>query len=464
MLAAADAFGHLSPPLSAAMSLADSTAHRDPLWIPWAIAGALLAAVATVYGQTLWFGFLTYDDGHFVHGNPLVTGGLTTAGLRAALISGPMGEWYPLSMISHMLDCQVFGLNAWGHHLVNLVLHAATTIGLFFVLRSMTGETWPSAFVAMLFAVHPQHVESVAWIAERRDVLSGCFFVLTLAAYLGYVRHGRSPGRYLLVALMFALGLMSKATLVTVPALLLLLDYWPLGRYGRAAGVAEPLERQSFWWLTVEKLPLLALSAGDCLMTVLTHIDPPGDRRSLAERLANAMVSLVKYLRQAFLPTDLAAFYPFPAEGYPIWQLAGSITLLAVVSVVAVVWRRRCPYLLVGWFWFLGMFLPVIGLLRIAEHARADRYSYLPQIGLCIALCWGATRLAGASVDGRWALAGCAALVIAILIGCSIVQTTYWHDDLRLWTRSLAITGSNANAERGAGRRVESRQPVGRGH
>ena len=157
-------------------------------------------------------------------------------------------------------------------------------------------------------------------------------------------------------------------------------------------------------------------------------------------------------------------FIRMPAGGYPVWQLAGSIALFAVVSVVAVVWRRRCPYLLVGWFWFLGMFLPVSGLLRIAEHARADRYSICPQIGLCIALCWGATRLAGASVDGRWALAGCAALVIATLIGCSIVQTTYWHDDLRLWTRSLAITGSNANAERGAGRCVESRQPTGRGH
>ena len=288
----------------------------------------------------------------------------------------------------------------------------------------------------------------MAWIAERRDVLSGFFFVLTLAAYLGYVRRGRTPGRYLLVALMFALGLMSKATLVTVPALLLVLDYWPLGRYGRATGIAVPVERQSFWWLVVEKLPLLALSVGDCVMTVITHIDPPGNRRSLAQRLANAVVSLVEYLRQAFYPADLAAFYPFPVEDYPIWQVAGSIALVAVVTVVALVWRRSCPYFLLGWFWFLGMFLPVIGLLRIAEHARADRYCYLPQIGLCIALCWGVIRLAGASVDGRWAVAGCAVLVIAALIGCSIVQTTYWHDDLRLWTRSLAITGSNSNAER----------------
>ena len=247
------------------MPLADPAARRDPPWAAWAVAGFLVVMIGIIYGQTLWFGFLAHDDMSFVNGNPLVSPGLSVAGIAAAFVSGPMGQWHPLSMISHMLDCQIFGLNAWGHHLTNLILHAATSIGLFLVLRSMTGELWPSAVVATLLAVHPQHVESVAWIAERRDVLSGLFFVLTLAAYLGYVRQGCTLGRYLLVALVFTLGLMSKATLVTVPPLLLLLDYWPLGRWGRAAVTTGPAERKSFWWLAVEKLPLLALSVGDCV-------------------------------------------------------------------------------------------------------------------------------------------------------------------------------------------------------
>ncbi len=281
------------------MPLADPAARRDPPWAPWAVAGFLVAMVGIIYGQTLRFGFLAHDDMSFVNGNPAVSPGLTVAGIKAAFVSGPMGQWHPLSMISHMLDCQIFGLNAWGHHLTNLILHAATSIGLFLVLRSMTGELWPSAVVATLLAVHPQHVESVAWIAERRDVLSGLFFVLTLAAYLGYVRQGCTLGRYLLVVLIFTLGLMSKATLVTVPPLLLLLDYWPLGRYGRGAVTTAPAERKSFWWLAVEKLPLLALSVGDCVLTVITqNEDDTAIHPGLTERLGTAAVAPVEYLRR----------------------------------------------------------------------------------------------------------------------------------------------------------------------
>ena len=217
------------------MSLTDQSPPGQRRWLPWIVAGGLLVVVVIVYGQTLWFGFMDYDDTIFVTACPEVQAGLTGKSIAWALTKGPLGEWYPLAMLSHMLDCQLFGQKAWGHHLTNLLLHAAGTIGLFFVLRAMTRELWPIALVAALFAVHPQHVESVAWIAERRDVLSGLFFVLTLAAYLGYVRSGCAVGRYLLVALALALGLMAKAMLVTVPAVLLLLDYWPLGRFGRAA-------------------------------------------------------------------------------------------------------------------------------------------------------------------------------------------------------------------------------------
>jgi len=431
------------------MPLADSAARRDPPWATWAVAGFLVAMIGIIYGQTLWFGFLAHDDMSFVSGNRLVSPGLSVAGIAAAFVSGPMGQWHPLSMISHMLDCQVFGLNAWGHHLTNLILHGATSIGLFLVLRSMTGELWPSAVVATLLAVHPQHVESVAWIAERRDVLSGLFFVLTLAAYLGYVRQGCTLGRYVLLALVFTLGLMSKATLVTVPPLLLLLDYWPLGRCGRAAMTNEPAARKSsFWWLAVEKLPLLALSVGDCVATVVTqNVDDTVVQQGLTERLGTAVVAPVEYLRQAFCPTGLAGFYPIPAGGYLAWQIACSIALLAGITVAVVVWRRRCPYLLVGWLWFMGMLVPTLGLLTIADHARADRYMYLPQTGLSIAVVWGATRLAAGSVNWRFPLVGCTVLAIVALVGSAVVQTTYWRDDLTLWTHSLAVTGSNFNVE-----------------
>ena len=245
-------------------------------FLPAAICGFLLAAVAIVYGQTLWFGFVDYDDPQFIRNCPQVAAGLTGNGIYWAFTNGPFGEWYPLSMISHMLDCQLFGLNASWHHLTNVLLHAATTVGLFLVLWRMTRELWPSGLAATLFAVHPQHVESVAWIAERRDVLSGLFFVLTLGAYWRYVSGGHTVGQYLLVALMLALGLMSKSMLVTVPPLLLLLDYWPLGRYGQAADLPLPaagVPRQSFGHLAIEKVPLLVIALADCAATLATHFD-----------------------------------------------------------------------------------------------------------------------------------------------------------------------------------------------
>ena len=231
----------------------------------WGVCGFLLVAVGLIYGQTLGHGFLNYDDGGFVFANPHVRAGLTVDGLRWAFTDGPYGEWYPLDPLSHMLDCQLFGLDAWGHHLTNVLLHAATSIALFLVLWRMTGELWPSAFVAALFAVHPQNVESVAWVSERRDVLSGLLFVLTLGAYLGYVRHGRPPVRYLLVAVLFALALMAKPMVVTLPPLLLLLDFWPLSRIGSAIdtpGWTPSVERSGAVRLVLEKLPLAALAAG----------------------------------------------------------------------------------------------------------------------------------------------------------------------------------------------------------
>jgi protein O-mannosyl-transferase len=433
------------------MKASDRSAAGNRAFLYWGVVGFLLLGIAVVYGQTLGFGFLDYDDPLFVVDCRQVRAGLTRSSIAWAFTNGPLGEWYPLSMMSHMLDCQLFGLSPGWHHLTNLVLHAATVIGLFAVLRRMTGELWPSAFVAAVLTVHPQHVESVAWISERRDVLSGLFFVLTLGAYLGYVRRGRTASRYLLVALMLGLGLMSKAMLVTVPALLLLMDYWPLGRFGQASDLPQNTvawQRQDFWRLAIEKLPLLAIALADCAMTLATHAkDPKGTSIPWSDRASNAVVSLATYLFQFFYPADLAIFYPQPVGGHPVSEVAGAAAVLVAVSTAAVLGRRRCPYAFVGWCWFVGMMVPVLGLINISDHAMADRYMYLPSIGLSIALAWGAARLGARLGASRLLLGACAALAIGALASQALRQTSYWHNDVELWQHSLATTEGNAEAE-----------------
>jgi protein O-mannosyl-transferase len=433
------------------MSSPEPFTARYRQMLPWAVVGFLLVVIAIVYGQTLGFNFSGYDDPAYVFESRQVRGGLTTSGIVWAFTSGPFGEWYPLSMMSHMLDCQLFGLNAHWHHLTNVLLHAATAIGLFLVLRSMTGELWPSAFAATVFAVHPQHVESVAWIAERRDVLSGLFFVLTLAAYLGYVRLGRSVGRYLLVALCLTLGLMAKPMLITVPALLVVLDFWPLARFGQAADLPPgvvAIPRQSFASLVIEKLPLLAIALAAAAITMATHSKEAGAvSLPWLTRFASAVVALVTYLFQFFYPVDLAVFYPFPAAGYPFWQIAGAVVVLAAISEAATSWQRERPYVLVGWLWFVGMLVPVIGVVQVSHHAMADRYMYLSTIGLCVAVAWGVSRLARRFSAPRWVLGWGAAAVIALLTLGAARQTSFWGNDELLWRHALATTEDNGEAE-----------------
>ena len=357
-----------------------------------AVCGFLLLAVALVFGQTVRHDFVNYDDNAYVYENPQVAGGLTAHGIAWAFTSFHVSNWHPLTWLSHMLDCQFYGLHAGGHHLTNVLLHAATAILLFLVLRRMTGDLWPSAFVAAVFAIHPLRAESVAWVAERKDVLSGLFFMLTLGAYAGYARRPFSLGRYLTVVLLFALGLMAKPMLVTLPFVLLLLDYWPLGRIGphRRTGIS------SFRRVVVEKIPLLALTAASCVATVIAQGTAviAIDVIPLPSRIANALVSYVAYMGQLFYPAGLAVLYPHPEGGLPIWKVAASSLVLAGISAAALVWRRRFPYLFVGWFWYVGMLVPVIGLVQVGLHAMADRYTYLPQIGLCIAVTWGVAQLA----------------------------------------------------------------------
>ncbi len=418
----------------------------------WAVCGLLLAAIALVYGQTLGHGFLNFDDNAFVFNNRHVTSGLTAQAVWWALTDGPIGEWYPMACLSHIVDWQLYGPRAGGHHLTSVLIHAAASLALFLVWRQMTGRLWPSALVAAVFALHPQHVESVAWVAERRDVLSGLFFMLTLAAYLGYVRHDRTPARYLLVAVMFSLALMSKPTVVALPALLLLLDYWPLGRIGSMADshASAPVERPGAGGLVLEKLPLVALAVAASLITLRTH-NAGGTPVAWSVRLGNAAISCVTYIAQFFYPVWLSAIYPLPPGGHPVWKVAGACAILGLVTAGATIGRRHYPYVFVGWFWFLGMLAPVLGLVHVSTHAMADRYTYLPSIGLAIALVFAGAQLAAARPAWRRELGALAALTVIVLAACSFRQTTFWRDDAALWRHALACDPANGEAEFGLG-------------
>jgi Flp pilus assembly protein TadD len=434
------------------------SSHPVGLDSRWTIPGiclALAAVTLAVFGQTVRHEFVNYDDDAYVYENSAVTGGLTVRGIKVAFAQGSAENWDPLTTISHMLDCQLYGLNAGGHHMTNVLLHAATAILLFSVLRQMTGAMWRSAFVAAVFAIHPLRVESVAWVTERKDVLSGLFFMLTLWAYVRYVRQPLSLRRYLMVMLCFALGLMSKAMLVTLPLVLLLLDYWPLKRFtgplfaGGGAGPADGLKNISFpLRLTVEKIPLLMLSLASCVMAIIAqgHAVQTLEKFPLSLRMGNALVSYVAYGWQMFYPAGLAVFHPYPASGLPAWEVILAFLILLAISVGIFHWRRLCPYLLVGWLWYLVMLIPVIGLVQIAGQARADRYTYLPQIGLYLALTWGAAKLGAGWRFRRPVLGGLAAVVVAALGAGSFIQTSYWHDSETLWAHTLACTTNNAIA------------------
>src|SRR6266550_5446095 len=341
-----------------------------------------------VFGQTVRHDFVNFDDHVYIYDNPLVTGGLTTSGIVGAFTHPHARNWHPLTTISHMLDCQLYGLNAGGHHFTNVALHTIAVLLLFRVLRGATGALWPSAFVAVLFAIHPLHVESVAWVSERKDVLSAVLFMLTLAAYVRYAR-APSPGRYFVVALIFTPGVLSKPMLVTVPFVLLLLDYWPLRRFDKVPpvnpgrGIVSWLNRKPNY-LFLEKTPLLVLSGLSCLVTIRAQDSATGllEQLPFTWRLNNALVSYFEYLAQTFWPTRLAVFYPHPNNALSIWQITLATTLLLAISAVAILLRKKRPYLLTGWFWYVGMLVPVIGIVQIGEQGHADRYTYLPHIGL----------------------------------------------------------------------------------
>src|SRR5205823_6613524 len=336
----------------------------------------LVAVVWLVFSPTIGYDFVNYDDHVYVYQNPIVSAGLTLHGIVWAFAHTHARNWHPLTTLSHMLDCQIFDLKPGGHHFTNVLLHTLAVLLLFFALRKVTGTVWRSAFVAAVFAIHPLHVESVAWVAERKDVLSAVFFMLTLAAYTSYVRQP-SLGRYLMVSVFFACGLMSKSMLVSVPVVLLLLDYWPLARGQRVEGRRQRSEvrgqRSEIRSLIIEKLPLFALSILCGVGTFLIQERSAGslEQLPLGWRINNAIVSAVTYIWQMFWPTGLAVFYPHPGDRLAIWQVALALGLLIAITGLTFIYRKTRPYLLVGWLWYLVMLLPVIGIVQVGLQGHA---------------------------------------------------------------------------------------------
>ena len=413
----------------------------------------LMAITWLVFGQTLGHPSINLDDQEYVFENSQIVAGLTSNGVLWVFTHSHVGNWHPLTSISHMLDCQLFGLRAGWHHFMNVLLHAIAVILLFLVFQKMTGAVWRSAFVAALFAIHPLRVESVAWIAERKDVLSGVFFMLTLGAYIHYVRKP-SGMRYLAVALLFALGLMTKPMLVTLPFVILLLDYWPLGRFTNVSLTESNLKTGiTHRWnqtstatrLILEKIPLIVLSVGSSIATVLAQKPAVSSIENLPFlwRINNAFVSYVVYMWQMIWPINLALFYPHPEYRLSFWEVAFAVALLLGMTAAVVALRRKQPYLITGWFWYVGMLVPVIGIMQVGFQARADRYTYLPQIGLYLIATWSIADLSMAWRHRRQILAVAAVIVIAALASVAWIQTTYWRDSETLWTHTLAVTSHN---------------------
>jgi tetratricopeptide (TPR) repeat protein len=413
---------------------------------PRLICLVLAFATLLVYLPVRDHGFIGYDDPEYVTDNRIVRAGLTWVGLKWAFTGSHVGNWHPLTWLSHMLDCQLFGVEPGAHHLVNVLFHAANSSLVFLLLFRMTGALWPAAMVAALFAWHPLHVESVAWVAERKDVLSTFFGLLSLLAYVQYAskdaRNARSaPREFAFCLLWFALGLLAKPMLVTLPFLFLLLDYWPLKRMNIGGG----LSGLNLRILVLEKWPFFLLTIVSCIITFLaqrTEAVVDLEQHPLGARLANAIVAYVLYLVKMVWPADLAIIYPLQRH-IPIALVAGSALVLLLLSWY--IWRNRIarPYLIVGWLWFLGTLVPVIGLVQVGTQAMADRYSYLPSIGVFM----GAVYLARDVTTGfRIKSAHVAACAAVVLVACIVVterQLTYWRDSIRLFARAISVTRDN---------------------
>ncbi len=394
----------------------------------------LFVATLVIYGQVRNFAFLSFDDAQGLLNNPQVRDGFSWGGIVWAFSTGYASNWFPLTWFSHMLDFQLFGMDAGWHHLVNVLIHAISSVLLFALLKRMTGAKWESAFVAFVFALHPLHVESVAWISERKDVLFAFFWFLTTWLYLDFLDK-RTGAKYLLVVAAFCLGLMSKQMIVTLPFALLLLDFWPLKR-----------TRTGLKMLVLEKVPLVALSVAASAIAFLAQRNGGAvqtlEAIPLAARAANALMAYAIYVANFFWPTGLAFFYPYPAR-WPMGEVAFAGAALAAMSVSVVLAFRKRPYLAVGWFWFLGTLAPVIGIIQVGHQSRADRYTYIPLIGISTMVAWAAAEAFEKWPRARQVLAGVAIVVCAWWTLITWLQIPYWKDSAALYTRAIAVTDAN---------------------
>ena len=388
-------------------------------------------------------GFISFDDDAYIYHNSNITTGLTGKNIGWAFTNIHANNYHPLTSLSHMLDCQLFKLNAGAHHSINLLLHIANTLLLFTILSRMTKRAWASAFVAALFAIHPLHVESVAWASERKDVLSTFFLMLTLLAYAGYTERP-GAGRYLLTLVLFVLGLLSKQMLVTVPFILLLLDYWPLERFKKTKLSSLIL---SAGHLTVEKIPFLILSAALGIVTVIVQ-HKMGLLKTFSNypfqwRIENAIVSYIIYIEKMFWPVNLAIFYPHPKGDITFWQVAGSLLILLFITFLAIWKIRRRPYVAVGWLWFLVTLVPVIGIVQVGLQGWADRYTYVPYIGLFIIIAWVACDLP-AGVQYQKTIFSLSACIILLSLGAkTFIQTLYWQNNIMLYSHAAEVVENN---------------------
>jgi Tfp pilus assembly protein PilF len=439
--------------------------ERDKLYII-SICVVLVLATVIAYEQVRKNGFVDYDDDSYVTENPHVKEGITRDSIFWAFTTGYGNNWHPLTWLSHILDYELFELNPYWHHLSSLLFHIANTLLLFLVLRRMSGSVWASFFVSAAFAIHPLHVESVAWVAERKDVLSGFFWILTMAVYARYVEQPCIK-RYLLVVLTFCLGLMSKPMTVTLPFVLLLLDYWPLDRFqwGRQSrrgtspqtkSAKGGYQKVSPWSLIREKIPLFVLAAVLCIITFVVQQQgkptemsgavPAGIRITTAPlniRISNVLVSYVSYIVKMVYPRHLAVLYPHPGDSLPKWQPIVCFMILAAISAGVIYMSRQRRYLVVGWLWYLGTLVPVIGLVQVGAQATADRYTYLPSIGIFIMIAWGGGELLAERRYRRWGLGIAAGIVLVILLICTRKQVRYWQNSITLFGHTLAVTENN---------------------
>lgn len=415
----------------------------------------LVALVLLVYAPVRHYGFVDLDDPQYVSENPFVANGVTWSAVKWAFTSIHASYWLPLIWISHMIDVQLYGLNAGGHHVTNVVLHAANTVLLFAILLRTTGAAGRSAFVAALFAIHPLHVESVAWVTERKDVLSTLFLLLTIWTYVEYVRTP-TRGRYVLAVVFFVLGLMSKAMLVTLPFMLLLLDAWPLGRFKLGEWRSSGEQRAIVAHLIREKIPFIVLAIAGAIVTYLTQQTTGAVASTaaiaVAVRAGNAMVSYMTYIVQMVWPANLALFYPYPRHLSPL-LVAGSTAAIALGSVLVFRAARTRPYLAIGWLWYIGSLVPVIGFIQAGDQARADRFTYVPLIGLFVMLAWGSHDL----VRRPRVLAAAGTAVVLACTVAARAQLGYWRTNTELWEHALRVADESYVAHTDLGLAVYAR-------